>query len=173
MKTWVAASGMVASALVGISVGRWTAPSDSGASGGAAPPSKEFTGTVVRISDGDTLELAPAEPPGATEKVRLLGIDAPGQGKPLFKEAADALSAMTKSGSLRVEFESPGRGQRDEYGRVLAYLFASDTNVNVELVRQGWAEFSSKHGGERYAAELRGAEDEARAGKRGVWKGRK
>ena len=133
----------------------------------------EFAGSVVRISDGDTLELAPVDPPGPTEKVRLLGIDAPAKGQPLYKEAGDALGAMTRSGPIRVEFERAGHGQRDEYNRLLAYVFAGDKNLNLELVRQGWAVYSRKHGGERLAAELRAAEDEARTARRGVWKNQK
>jgi endonuclease YncB( thermonuclease family) len=171
MKTRIAVLGVLVSGVLGIMVGRWTAPSASEAR--SSLPAKEFTGTVVRISNGNTLELAPVDPPGPIEKVRLLGIDAPGKGAPLYNESGAALAAITKGGPIRVEFDRAGRAQRDDYNRLLAYVFAADTNVNVELVRQGWAVYSKKYGGERFAAELRAAEDEARAARRGVWKGQK
>jgi micrococcal nuclease len=169
MKPGVAILGFILSGVAGIVIGRCSAPSGSS----SLRPAKEFSATVMRISDGDTLELAPEDPPGPAEKVRLLGIDAPNTGKPLFKEAGAALGALTSTGPIRVEFDRAGRGERDEYGRLLAYVFAGETNVNVEQVRQGWATYSKKHGGERFASELRAAEDEARAARRGVWKNAK
>jgi hypothetical protein len=41
---------------------------------------------------------------------------------------------------------------------VLAYLFVEGTNVNVEMVRQGWSPFWTKYGRGRYAADFEAAE---------------
>jgi micrococcal nuclease len=64
----------------------------------------------------------------------------------------------------------PALDATDRYGRQLRYVFANGTNVNLALVRQGAASpyfFRNERG--RYADELRGAVDEARAARRGYW----
>ena len=68
-------------------------------------------------------------------------------------------------------FEERGVRQRGNYGRLLAYLYVGDTNVNVEMVRQGWSPFWTDYGAGRFAAPFRAAEDEAKAAKRGLWGG--
>lgn len=59
---------------------------------------------------------------------------------------------------------------RDRFGRLLAYVWKGDVNLNVEMVRLGWSKFFIEYGEGRYAAEFRAAEEEARTKKLGVWK---
>ncbi|CAG1007059.1 Thermonuclease [Phycisphaerales bacterium] len=168
---WIAivAGVAIASGGLGFVAGRRSAPAPL-PEGVRAAPESEFTATVVRVGDGDTIDVAPTDPPAPNEKIRLLGIDAPALGEKWCTESTNALRTLVQGKSIRVEFEREGEGRRDKSERVLGYVVLDGQNVNVEMVRQGWARYSDKHGGTRFAAELRSAEDESRSGKRGMWK---
>ena len=72
--------------------------------------------------------------------------------------AAVALMKMlSASHSVRLEWEQPGREARDGRGRLLAYVFAGETLINVEMVRRGHARYRSRHGKRRYADRFRAA----------------
>ncbi len=128
---------------------------------------------VVRVGDGDTIEVAPASHPDRREKVRLLGLNAPAKGEKLFNEATNALASLVADKDVRIEFEVKDVPQRDDRNRVLAYVFVGDTNVNVEMIKQGWSEFSVRHGGARFADDLNEAESQAKAANAGVWANKK
>lgn len=110
---------------------------------GIEQPSTAFTFPechVIRVVDGDTLiaqyTFAGVE---TTEGVRLLNIDTPERGEPLYDEATDALEVLVGGKTVRLEFDKPGQIERDHFGRLLAYVFVDGANVNVEMVRQGWS----------------------------------
>lgn len=50
-----------------------------------------------------------------------------------------------------------GELARDRYGRILAYVFVDDLNVNVEMVRRGKAVYWTKYGEGRYRDAMRKA----------------
>lgn len=124
---------------------------------------------VTGVIDGDTLIANYLASVPTTESVRLLNVDTPEKGEPGYEEATEALSKLVEGKQVRLEFETPGKLERDRYGRILAYVLADGVNVNVELVRQGWSPFYTKYGEGRYADEFRAAEQEARAAGRGMW----
>lgn len=114
---------------------------------------------IARIADGDSLELA-------GERIRLRGIDAPelrqtcrraGVDYGCGREAREALTVLVAGRDISCE-----GWERDRYGRLLAVCSAGATELNGELVAQGWA---VSYGD--YAQE----EAEARAGRRGLWAG--
>ena len=120
---------------------------------------------VPRIIDADTLEVA-------GQKVRLQGIDAPesvqtchltgGQRYQCGKQATEALRTRLGQGAVRCTIES-----RDRYGRGLGTCHtAAGVNVNAWLVRQGHALAYR-----RYSTEYVPDEDQARAGRTGIWAG--
>ena len=96
---------------------------------------------LVRVIDGDTLVARPASGGGRAQKVRLLRVDTPERDEAGYREAARALASLLGKGDIRLEDEVPGRRRRGNYGRLLAYVFVGDLNVNVELVRLGWSRF--------------------------------
>jgi micrococcal nuclease len=59
----------------------------------------------------------------------------------------------------------------DQYGRTLAYVWADGVLVNLEIVRQGYANVFTVPPNVRYEAQLRQAEQEAREAERGLWAG--
>ncbi len=137
-------------------------------SGGDA---KTFHGRVIKVFDGDTF-LIKAE--GREEKVRLREIDAPeistrkkkGQ-EPWGKRAKEFARSKVRNRTVRLEVED--QEERDEYQRLLAYVFVGDLFVNREMIRSGNAFFYVGPFLGRYSKELKKAEKEAREKGFGVW----
>lgn len=128
-------------------------------------PSRE-SATVGRIGDGDTLELR------GGVRVRLVQIDAPelGERECFGDEALRELERLLSPGE-RIELEAdPRLDAVDRFGRLLRYVYASDANVNVELVRRGAATPYFRRGVRgRYADDLEAAVDAAREQRHGLW----
>ena len=121
--------------------------------------------TVERIIDGDTLVVR------GGQRVRLVQIDSPEAGGECYSAAATRELARLARPGLRVVLELDPRLDRvDRYGRLLRYVHAGRTNVNVELVRRGAATpwfYDGDRG--RYAARLLAAVSAARRSARGMW----
>ncbi len=150
-------SPIAAAFLLGLILGRFF-PSDT-----QLVPVQD--GAILRVVDGDTVVL---QYNGQEERMRLLRINTPERGKTGYDEATQALEKLVSGQAIRIEFEE-GKVERDNYGRLLGYIFAGDRNVNIEMVRQGWTSFWTRYGEGRYAAAFREAEQEARAEHRGLW----
>lgn len=148
----------------------------TGGTGTTVPPgapgtpaaSAEGTGTVVSITDGDTLRL---EVEGVELRVRLLGIDTPEVNPDVEcfgPEAEAALAELAPPGStLAFAYD---RDPRDRYDRELMYLFTADgTFINYELVAQGYAEAVVVEPNDRYYDDLVAAERGAQNAGLGRW----
>lgn len=121
---------------------------------------------VVRyVHDGDTLFLEDGR------KVRLLGIDTPEIGDNLEcfgDEATEALRAMLPPGTSVRTFADVN--PLDRFGRSLLFLFTTGgTLINLELVRQGYAEVLVIEPNVLWTAELETAERDAVAAGLGLW----
>ena len=91
----------------------------------------DFTGPVVSVLDGDTIEVLHNRHP---ERIRLSGIDCPEHGQAYGQKAKQAASALVFG--KEVTLQTYGR---DKYGRTLADVLLPDgTNINHELVKDGW-----------------------------------
>src|SRR5262245_7426815 len=145
----------------------------AGLPGCAAPtmPS-DGTATVAEVIDGDTIvvDIGPVE-----ETVRLLGVDTPETKHPTRPvecyghEASEFTTGLLPEGtSVRLERD---REPRDNYGRLLAYVYRSDDDlfVNLALVQQGYADVLLIAPNEAYAGPLRAALDEAKQAGAGLW----
>ena len=125
---------------------------------------------VVEVVDGDTIVVAFAN--GATDTVRLLGVDTPEtkhptRGVECFGPEASAFTAARLLGRV-VRLESDVE-RRDVYDRRLAYVWLEGTRFNDVLLRKGYARFlvippNLAHGRTLLAAEL-----DARDARRGLW----
>lgn len=139
---------------------------DSGAPGASQP----LTGRVVRAVDGDTLEVAIDG--GATETVRLIGVDTPETVKPdtpvqCFGPQASHFEHEHVEGE-RVRLLT-GVEPRDYYGRLLAYVWVEGRFLEEALLRRGLARILTFHPNDRFASRFELiAQNAARAGK-GLW----
>ena len=118
------------------------------------------TGNVTGVLDGDTIEVLNGH---HADRIRLSGIDCPENGQAHSKKAKQAASAL--GFGKEVTLQTHGK---DKYGRMLADVLLTDgTNVNHELVNQGWCWWYRKYApGD---TELERLEAEARDAKKGLW----
>ncbi|MDQ4145349.1 MAG: thermonuclease family protein [Actinomycetota bacterium] len=134
----------------------------------AVPPEAQEA-TVVQHIDGDTLWLIGGTLPRATgSTVRLLEIDAPEVGTPYSTEATNFLKQELPVGSkvyLLADLED-----RDGRGRYLRYLWKENGEFfNEKAVRLGYVKALLIPPNDRYIDQIRAAEAEARAARRGIW----
>ena len=115
---------------------------------------------VTRVIDGDTLEIE------GGYRVRYIGIDTPEKGEPYYWEALEANRSLVEGKRIRLEEDVE---DRDEYGRLLRYIWVNDTMVNAELVRLGCAYSYSYPPNVKYQTYFLQMEKEAREHERGLW----
>ena len=112
-----------------------------GGSGGPAAPAagSSMRAPVVRVVDGDTI-LASVN--GRDEYIRYIGIDTPETVKPdtpvqcYGPKSSDENHRLVGGQTVRLSFDQE---LRDDYGRLLAYVYLGRRLVNAELVRGGYA----------------------------------
>lgn len=97
---------------------------------------------VERVIDGDTIEAE-----NRNESIRLLGINTPERGEFLYAEARQFLESRILNETVTLKF---GRERHDKYGRVLAYVFLGNRNINLELVENGFANYYFPSGKDVY-----------------------
>jgi len=163
------ATAMLASFALGVGVG-WSVFGErevSGAPAEASAPGFSRPCRVVDVIDGDTVDVLCGD---REERVRLLNVDTPERGQPGYREARDYLSALVEDRSVRLLFETPGQPGRGGFGRLLAYLVSeSGSNINLELIRQGWSPYYRKYGDGRFPEAFQEAEEAAREQGSGLW----
>lgn len=124
---------------------------------------------VTRVVDGDTVEVGLD---GVTEDVRYIGVDTPESVKPgapvecFGLEASDFNARLVEGEAVELVFD---RERRDDYGRLLAYVYVDDLFVNAELVRRGYATTLTIEPNDRFAERLARLEQRAGAAGRGLW----
>ena len=126
---------------------------------GSVCASEERTpATILRIIDGDTLIATLNNTP---TRVRLANIDAPELTQPGGPASRDYLVSLITSRTITIHSHG-----RDRYGRTLATLFAGDCNINLAMVRAGYA---WRYRYARKSGPIADAEALARAEGRGLW----
>jgi len=97
------------------------------------------------------------------ERARLSGIDCPEKGQAFGTRAKQALSALVFGRDVILQTHG-----QDKYRRTLADVFPRDgTNVNHELVKNGWCWWYRKYASGNVTLEQ--LETKARDAKRGLW----
>jgi endonuclease YncB( thermonuclease family) len=127
---------------------------------------------VKYVIDGDTIILA------NNQKVRYIGVDTPEtmrkietgfvhDPKLFGEEAKEFNRRMVEGKVVRLEFDIV---KKDNYGRLLAYCFAGDKFVNVELLRNGLAMLYTYVPNIKYVDILVKAQEEARESGINLWR---
>lgn len=121
----------------------------------------DLVGRVVGVQDGDSITVLV----GGREqiKVRLDGIDAPENGQEFSRNAKEGLSRLVFGQDITLRVTG-----KDRYERTLGTVYAAGVNVNLQLVRNGLAWHYKKYSDDPELAE---AENQARAGRVGLWAG--
>jgi micrococcal nuclease len=141
----------------------------------ARDPIRTVTGTVTKVSDGDTIQVT--TPEKTKLRVRLYGIDAPETpkinhrsgrtnkpGQPHGEESWKALEAKIIGKQIRMDIIDI-----DHYKRMVGVGWIDGRNVNLAMVDEGYAEAYREYLKEPYRSRFIRAEDEARSARRGIW----
>lgn len=122
---------------------------------------EQFSASVVKVTDGDTINIRRVK--GRTEKVRLRGIDCPEINQPFGRKSRQIAFEIVKGQTIIVQPK-----ERDRYGRLVADIILLDgRNLGNELVRNGACWWFR-----RYAPDdknLKEAETQAKSERRGLW----
>jgi len=129
---------------------------------------------VVRVIDGDTIEIAGPGDHEAVTRVRLWGVDTPETVKPdtppqhFGHEASDFTASIVLGKQVTLQLEA--HRTRDKYGRLLAYVIGPDGEMlNRTLVEQGYA-YADPRYEHRWAEQFRQLQEQAKRARRGLWK---
>ncbi len=117
------------------------------------------TGTVVKIIDGDTFDLLTKEK--KTIRVRMNGIDCPERKQDFYKVSKNALADYIFKKEIRLLITG-----RDRNKRTIAIVYYNGININLAMIRNGYAWHYKKYSADTTFAE---AEKKARARKKGLW----
>jgi micrococcal nuclease len=155
-----------------LAVAGYTAGAGGGAAGGSKEPAGEASaGRVLRVVDGDTIQVQVG---GRPEKVRYIGVDTPESVKPgtpvqCYAKRASAFNERLIDGrQVRLVLDAE---HRDRYGRLLAYVYRKSDGlfVNAALVRGGYAQVLTIPPDVAHAGEFRRLAARARRAGRGLW----
>lgn len=124
---------------------------------------------VVRVTDGNTIKAIVDH---MEIIVRLVGIDAPERsgkkeepGQPYSRKATKYLTSLILKKTITIKEYGT-----DRYGRILGLVFVNGTNVNLEMVKAGFAEvYRGRHARYFNPKIYQDAEAEAKKEKRGMW----
>ncbi|UCG95455.1 MAG: thermonuclease family protein [archaeon] len=117
-------------------------------------------GFVEKVTDGDTLEL------NTSEKVRLIGINSPERGEPLYRESRERMENLVLGKKVYMQKDEE---ERDRYGRLLRYVYIGDEMVNLIMLEEGLATVYILEPNDAYEKIFRNAEESAMNSRLGIW----
>jgi len=94
---------------------------------------QSITGTVMQVKDGDTVVVKP-DAGGQFFTCRLYGIDTPEKNQPYGEEATRELKRLTLGQSISIETTGA-----KTYGREVCIIKKNGTDINLEMVKRGYA----------------------------------
>lgn len=121
---------------------------------------------VTDVIDGDTIEIE------GGQLIRYIGIDTPETVHPdkptecYGPEASRKNHELVSGKTVRLERDIENR---DQYGRLLRYVYVDDLMINMELVKLGYAKAVLFPPNTRYTATFLQLEKEAEASRAGLW----
>lgn len=135
----------------------------------AAYKGEIIKGKIMQVKDGDTVVIEPEEG-GAFFICRLYGIDTPEiahgkkPGQPYGEEAMTELKRLVLGQSVNVELTGA-----KTYRREVCVIRKDSVNVNLEMVKRGYAWAYRQYLKRPYASEFIDAERDARSKHLGLW----
>lgn len=115
---------------------------------------------VTNVIDGDTLDIQD------DSRIRLLGINTPEKGQYYYSEATDRLIELVEGKEVCLDRDKTDKGK---YGRLLRHIFLEGENINLLLVREGYANVYFVSPDVTYLDEFNAAEQYADDNNLGIW----
>ncbi|MFH1638624.1 MAG: thermonuclease family protein, partial [Candidatus Woesearchaeota archaeon] len=122
---------------------------------------QKTTAVVESVLDGDTIKLS------SRETVRLIGLNAPESGDKCFSEAKTTLEDLVLGKEITLETDID---DKDQYGRLLRYVFVDGHNVNYGMIYLGFAHKYDYGANNKYSNEFEQAENVAKKNEGCLWK---
>lgn len=129
---------------------------------------EEFQARAAKIVSGSEIVL------GDGRRVKYIGVHAPqvrhsyASVRYMGERARAENARLVQDKTLRIVTDA---AQKDSQGRLLAYVYAGDVFVNLEIIRLGWAMASDSEPNRRYLTDFRRMEAQAKTYGRGLWAG--
>lgn len=102
----------------------------------------KLQGKVIKVTDGDTVNVLDADK--TTHKIRLAGIDAPELGQAYGQAARKFLAKQVNQKTVCVDWH-----KRDKYQRLVGVIKHEGRDVNLDIVKAGYAWHYKKYQKER------------------------
>lgn len=132
-----------------------------GCSDGKCNSESQLTKILVSyVIDGDTIQLSTGE------DVRLIGINAPEVGEKCYEEAREFLEDFILEKEVTLESDV---ADKDQYERLLRYVFIDGHNVNYGMVYLGLAHKYEYGSNTKYSSWFEEAENEAKENNGCLW----
>jgi endonuclease YncB( thermonuclease family) len=119
----------------------------------------EKNGKAIKIVDGDTFDLLTKEQ--KVLRIRMNGIDCPERRQDFYQSARNALSNYIFNKEVILITHG-----RDRNKRIIATVFCNGENINLAMIRDGYAWHYKKYSTDTSFAR---AEKQARLNKKGLW----
>ena len=119
-------------------------------------------GKVVSVADGDTITIL--DEGKQQTKIRLYGIDTPEKAQAFGKKAKKFTASLTAGKQAKVEVYDT-----DRYGRSVGVVFVNGTNVNEEIIKNGYAWQYQKYCKASFCDDWLKLEEHARSFAFGLW----
>lgn len=91
----------------------------------------EAKGLCDHVVDGDTIDVV------GVGRIRLVGIDTPERGQAGYDNSTQFVKDMCLGKTVYLDIDDAEN--TDKYGRILAIVYVDGYNINVELLKRGYA----------------------------------
>ena len=118
-----------------------------------------ISGKVVSVSDGDTVTILDSS--NKQYKIRFEHIDTPEKSQDFGQRAKQHLSKLIFGKQVKAVIKT-----KDRYSRYIATIYLNDTNINLAMVKAGFAWHYKAYSKDKTFAQ---AEEAARTKKLGLW----
>nr|QNO57343.1 hypothetical protein DPOOOCMC_00001 [Methanosarcinales archaeon ANME-1 ERB7] len=95
-----------------------------------------WSGYVKNVVDGDTVDVRFNI--YGIQRVRLVGVNTPEIGEEWYEEAKEFVNKTCWGEEVKLDVDD--KKQYDSHYRILAVVYVNDTNLNEQLVKEGYAE---------------------------------
>ena len=145
--------------IAGSLLGAQTADRRTGGGAALAALGSSFSGRVVSVADGDTLDVMTKD--NRRVRIRLEGIDSPERGEPFSNAARNFTRGLAFDKTVQLKVQDV-----DRYGRLVARVTSGGKDLSVELVTAGLAAHYTVFS---FDSKLEAAQEQAQQARRGMW----